>query len=390
MPEYHASDSLPTGLFDVVVIGTGVVGCAMARRFALEGAKTLVIDKAVDILDGASKANSAILHTGFDAPPPGSQELACLQAGYHEYLDIHERLNLPRIACGALVIAWNEAELERLDLILAAAHENGVTNTRILTRDALRKREPGLSTRALAAIEIPGESVIDPWSAPYAYLLQALENGASLARRCELLSGHFDGRKWCLETSRGQIQARRVINCAGLFGDRVDRALIGESAFEIRPRKGQFVVYDKSARPLLNAILLPVPTEVTKGVVVCPTPFGNLLVGPTAEEQQSRDVASVDEAELRALVVRGEQILPRLTSHSVTATYAGLRPATEHKDYQIRWYPEQHYCSVGGIRSTGLSAALGIAVHVFEQYRAFGEGHAPLETVTWQPLPFSA
>src|SRR5210317_694086 len=110
MPEFSASQSLPSDVFDAVAVGSGVVGCAMARRFALEGARLLVIDKAVDILDGASKANSAILHTGFDAPPPGSQEHACLVDGYREYREIHARLNLPLLECGALVLAWSDEE----------------------------------------------------------------------------------------------------------------------------------------------------------------------------------------------------------------------------------------------------------------------------------------
>ncbi len=379
MPEYSSSESLPATTFDIIVIGSGVVGCAMARRFTLEGANVLVIEKSVDILDGASKANSAILHTGFDAPPPGSQEHGCLVEGYREYREIHASLGLPLLECGALVLAWSSGEADRLDGILRNAHRNGVTSARILNASQLSSREPAVSESAVAAIEIPGESLVDPWTAPYTYLLQALENGASLARNCELSGGSFDGQQWTLNTSRGELHAHQVINCAGLYGDRVDQMLIGESKFEIRPRKGQFVVFDKSARGLLNSILLPVPTEVTKGIVVCPTMFGNLLVGPTAEEQQSRHEAAVENEALQALVERGVEILPALRQHAVTATYAGIRPASEHKDYQIQWYRERNYCCVGGIRSTGLSAALGIASFVYRQYQENGYGYTAPE-----------
>jgi glycerol-3-phosphate dehydrogenase len=383
MPDYPSSESLPKMLYDVIIVGSGVVGCAMARRFALEGAKVLVLEKAVDILDGASKANSAILHTGFDAPAPGSQEHTCIVDGYKEYLEIHSRLNLPLLECGAMVLAWNEAEAGRLEQILQEAHRNGVTKTRIINSRQVLVKEPQLADSVVAALEVPGEFVIDPWSAPYAYLLQALKNGASLARNCEVLKGDFDGSEWTLETARGKVRSRQLINCCGLYGDRLNQELIGESSFEIRPRKGQFVVFDKSARTLVRSILLPVPTEVTKGIVVCPTIFGNLLVGPTAEEQQSRDDAGVDSAQLRALVERGSSILPALGQHAITAAYAGLRPATEHKDYQIQWYPERNYCCVGGIRSTGLSSALGIAAFVYRQYAAAGNRHAPLEDWHW-------
>lgn len=383
MPEYSRSESLPNDAFDVIVVGSGVVGCAMARRFTLEGAKVLVLEKAADILDGASKANSAILHTGFDAPPPGSQEHACLLEGYREYLEIHARLGLPLLECGALVLAWSSEEADRLDGFLQSARHNGVNSTRILNARRVLSREPALADSVVAALEVPGESVIDPWSAPYAYLLQALDNGASLVRNCELLGGRFDGAEWTLQTGRGQLRGRQVINCAGLYGDRVDKMLIGESSFEIRPRKGQFVVYDKSARSLLNSILLPVPTEITKGIVVCPTMFGNLLVGPTAEEQQSRSDAGVDAQELRSLVEHGSRILPALREHEVTATYAGIRPASEYKDYRIRWDPESNYCCVGGIRSTGLSAALGIAGYVYRKYRDSGYRHTAPGDCRW-------
>ena len=382
MPDYPPSDALPSESFDVVISGAGVVGCALARRFTLEGAKVLVLEKASDILEGASKANSAILHTGFDAPG-GSVEQQCIVDGYHEYLRIRGKFNLPLLKCGALVLAWDEAEEQRLASIVDAAHRNGITDATILGVRQVRDMEPALGPGVRAAVHVPGEYVIDPWSSPYAYLLQALENGASLARDCELRSGSFESDGWRLQTSRGEIRCRQLINCSGLFGDRVDRQLVGEADFEIRPRKGQFVVFDKSARALVNSILLPVPSEFTKGIVVCPTIFGNLLVGPTAEEQDSRTDSGVDAERLRMLHRRGSEILPGLEAHSVTATYAGIRPATEHKDYQIRAWPERRYISVSGIRSTGLSAALGIARRVYDLYAEAAGPRVALENCSW-------
>lgn len=383
MPDFSNSDNMPEQIFDIMVVGTGVVGCAMARRFAIEGASVLVIEKAVDILDGASKANSAILHTGFDAPEPGSQEHHCITRGYDEYRRIHSQLNLPLLECGALVLAWNEQEESKLSGILQNAHRNGVSSARLLSAGEVMAAEPGLANSVVAGIEIPGESLVDPWSAPYAYLLQAVENGATLVRNCALENGQFDGQQWHLETSRGKMQARQVINCAGLYSDEINLKLTGHSEFEIRPRKGQFVVFDKSAARLTKSILLPVPTEITKGIVVCPTIFGNLLVGPTAEEQASRDNADVDSATLAKLVKQGQRILPALVDHTITASYAGIRPATEHKDYQIRWQHDLNYCCVGGIRSTGLSAALGIADYVFQHYKDAGHKHVAPEKICW-------
>src|SRR5690606_33412096 len=161
-----------------------------------------------------------------------------------------------------------------------------------------------------------------------------IENGAELLRDAEVLGGRHEGH-WVLETTKGTVAASLVINAAGLWGDVVDERLIGHSDFHIRPRKGQFIVYDKPAAALASHIILPVPNKVTKGVVVCRTAFGNLLVGPTAEDQDDRVHATLVPQTLDYLRGRGAEILPALSGHQVTAIYAGLRPATEFKDFQI-------------------------------------------------------
>jgi len=364
-PDFTEKDKSSTrqrDRWDVIVIGGGVVGCAITRRFALAGAKTLLLERGKDILSGASKANSAILHTGFDAPP-GSLELACMQAGYREYLEIHKHMNLPVLKTGALVVAWNEEQLAQLDGIVDKAHENGITDTVQISRNDLVKREPGLSNMALGAVEVPREYVIDPWSAPLAYLKQAVRAGADYKFSTEVTSGEFDGEFWHLGTGRGQFSGRLVINCTGNNGDNIEQ-ICRPPTFEIRPRKGQFLVYDKSANALINSIILPVPTSITKGVVLTKTVFGNLLLGPTAEEQADRNVARVDREMLEGLIKSGNAMLPGLCEHAVTATYAGLRPATQFKDYQIDAEAGKNWIGVNGIRSTGLTASLGIAAHV--------------------------
>lgn len=373
------------GLFDVAVVGAGVVGCAIARAFTLQGARVVVIDKAAEPLDGASKANSAILHTGFDAPP-GSLEARCVAEGHADYLAIRERLGLPLDRAGALVIAWSDDEADRLPALMDQARANGVDDVAPLDAAATYAAEPQLGPGLRAAFRVPREYLIDPWSAPHAYLLQALLNGATFLRGAEVRGGRRDGDVWTLDAARGTVRARMVVNAAGLYGDRLERALTGAADFEIRPRKGQFVVYDKSAAALARHILLPVPTETTKGVVVCRTVWGNLLVGPTAEEQAERDRAPLDRATLAALTARGARILPALAGHEVTATYAGLRPATERKAYRVRARPEIGYIAVGGIRSTGLSAALGLARHVVGMAGAVAGGPPPAEPV-WPAMP---
>lgn len=372
--------------FDVAVVGGGVVGCAVARRFTLAGARTILLEKASDILAGASKANSALLHTGFDAPS-GSLELACMQEGYAEYLQIRDRLNLPLLETGAMVVAWTAQEEAALDRIVALAHANGVADVKRISREAVLAREPHLSHGVRAAVVVPGEHAIDPWSAPLAYLTQALANGAEARFDTEVTGGSFDGTHWRLETTRGHVDARAVINCAGLFGDRLEEALLGRSTFEIRPRKGQFVVFDKVAARYLSTIILPVPTERTKGIVLCPTVFGNVLVGPTAEEQDDRNRAFVVEETLRRLIERAGDMMPALRTVPVTATYAGLRPASDAKEYRVWSDPSRRWITLGGIRSTGLTASLGLAAHALRLHEAFGDAAQPIADPVWPRVP---
>lgn len=374
-----------TDAYDVVVIGGGVVGCAMVRRFTLEGARVLLLEKSPDILSGASKGNSAILHTGFDAPT-ASLELQCMKDGYREYLDIRSKMSLPLLETGAMVVAWNEADLHKLKGIVQQAHDNGVADVSLIDRQQVHALEPYLALNALGAARVPGEFLIDPWSAPLGYLLQALMHGAEVKFNTQVDGGRFDGQVWSLETTAGMIRGKTIINCAGLFGDVLEQKLLGQSSFSIHPRKGQFVVFDKAAARYLTNIILPVPNERTKGIVLTRTVYGNLLVGPTAEEQQDRIHAGLDSEVLQQLVDAAVERIPQLEGMPVTATYAALRPASDKKEYRVGRVEGKNWITVGGIRSTGLTAALGIAKHVFSLYQ---ERHVPLPATSlqWPALP---
>jgi glycerol-3-phosphate dehydrogenase len=370
--------------FDVAVIGGGVVGLAILRALTLAGARAVLLERGRDILSGASKGNSALLHTGFDAPPH-SLELATMTAGYREYLAIRERLNLPLLPTGAFVVAWNADEAAKLPGIVEKAQANGIAVERIGAAQ-LYRAEPNLAAGAFGAVHVPGEAVIDPWSAPLAYAWQALANGARIERSTLVRTGSFDGATWSLETSAGDVRAGVVVNAAGLFGDIVE-SIARPSPFTIKPRKGQFVVFDKAEADVTRAIVLPVPSERTKGVLIAPTAFGNILVGPTAEDQDDREDASVDAVRLAALIEKAHALVPALARYEVTAVYAGIRPATERKEYVLEALPERHWITAGGIRSTGLTSALGIARYVADLYaQHFGELAAPPEPI-WTPVP---
>jgi len=367
-------------IFDIAIIGAGVVGCGIFKEFCENGAKTILIEKENDILEGASKGNSAILHTGFDAPPE-SLELECVKRGYEEYIKIKEKLNLPFLNTKALVVAWSDEQVEKLDGILKKGLNNGVKELERISDKDIFKKEPNLSKEAKAAILVHGESLIDPWNSPLAYVKLGLQAGGKIAFSHEVQDGHFNGNFWEIKTSQKTIKAKTVINAAGLYGDIVD-SIKGTKDFKIIPRKGQFIIFDKSAYNLINSIILPVPTKITKGVVITKTAFGNILVGPTAEDQKSRTNSITKAETLKQLEKKAYELLPALKNHDIVATFAGLRPASDKSHYRVKINDEKNWITVGGIRSTGLTSSLGLAKYVFElnekKYKKQKVKHEPI------------
>ncbi|MFJ6463016.1 NAD(P)/FAD-dependent oxidoreductase [Streptomyces sp. NPDC091387] len=358
-----AGQPLPDGPpYDVTVIGAGVVGTAIARELARYRVRTALVEASDDIGNGTSKANTAILHTGFDAVP-GSLEARLVREGQRRLAGYAAETGIPVERVGALLVAWDSEQLEALPALLAKAEANGYHAARLLDADRLAELEPHLGPGALGALEIPDESVICPWTTPLAFATQAVLAGVHLHLDCRVTGIDPGTGIHTLTTSRGPLRTHRLINAAGLHADEIDR-LLGHDAFTVTPRRGQLVVYDKLARDLVRHILLPVPTAAGKGVLVAPTVFGNVLLGPTAEDLDDKDATESTEGGIALLREKGRRILPRLIDEEVTAVYAGLRAATGHEDFRIKEYPDRRYVSVGGIRSTGLTASMAIAAHV--------------------------
>jgi glycerol-3-phosphate dehydrogenase len=366
---------------DVVIIGAGVVGAAIARTLAPYDLDVVLADAAADVGTGTSKANTAILHTGFDAKP-GTLESRLLTRGSVLLRDYADAAGIAVERTGALLVAWTSEQAAALPAIAANAARNGYHAVRAVPADALYQREPHLGAGALGALEIPDESIICPWTTPLAFATEAVLGGVRLRLNTKV-TGLTRGTEHELATTSGPLRARWVVNAAGLGSAAVD-GMFGGDRFSIRPRRGELIVYDKLARPLLRSILLPVPTARTKGVLVAPTVYGNVLLGPTADDIDDPGDVSTTRDGLGSLVAAGRRILPGLAAEEVTATYAGLRAATEHGDYQIYVDGGQRYACVAGIRSTGLSASLGIAEHVVAE---LGEAGLPLRPTARADAP---
>lgn len=379
----RAGQPLPGGPpYDVTVIGAGVVGTAIARELARHPLRTALVEATDDIANGTSKANTAILHTGFDAVP-GTLEARLVREGQRLLAAHAERTGIPVERVGALLIAWDQEQLDALPGLLAKAERNGYHAARLLDAEETAAREPHIGPGALGALEIPDEAVICPWTTPLSYATQAVRAGVHLHLDCPVQDLAYADGLHTLTTGRGTLRTGLLINAAGLYADAIDR-LLGHDTFTVRPRRGQLIVFDKLARDLVGHILLPVPTAAGKGVLVAPTVFGNVLLGPTAEDLDDKTATESTAEGLALLREKGSRILPRLLDEEVTAVYAGLRAATGQEDYRITARPEQRSITVGGIRSTGLTASMAIAEYVVSLLP--GTGLDPGEPTELAPL----
>ena len=365
--------------FDIAIIGGGIVGCALARQISLMTRLSCVLlEKESDVLTGASGGNSAILHDPVEEDGDLNPiELKCVQQGSRlARALLHDASPyVPFRRCGALIVAWQPDQLARLPAMLQRAQRNGVADARILSRDEVALLEPHLSRGYLGALLVPGETVMDSWWLATLFLAQALSNGARLVRGFHVVSGQLlpGAARWRLQSAAGHaVTCGLVINAAGLFGDVVERIrcdLGGEKTavpFEIKPRRGQFLVFAAPRSPLVHHVIYPVPSPTTKGILVTPTVHGPIFVGPTASEQQSRDDRSVDAAVAQRLHQEALKLCPSLASLPVAAEYVGIRPATQFTDYLVASHPEQRWITCAGIRSTGATGSLGVASHVLE------------------------
>ena len=248
--------------------------------------------------------------------------------------------------------------------------ENGYTECELISSEQLYKLEPNLGKGALAALTVPGEWIIDPWTPIIAFATQAKLAGAQILLNTKVEKITHQGEVFNLSctttTGNLKISCKGLINAAGLYSDEIDGQL-GYTDFKITPRRGELIVFDKLARKLINHVILPVPSSMGKGVLVSPTVFGNIMLGPTAENLEDKTATGSTKSGLDTLKQKGKKIAPALLDEEITAIYAGLRAASEHSDYQIKLHQidnQANYLTVGGIRSTGLTASMAIAIYV--------------------------
>jgi len=363
--------SSPDAPFDVAIIGAGIVGSAIARVLAGYELSVALIEANEDVGGGASKSNTGILHTGFDAPP-GSLEARLVREGSQMLRAYAAEAGIPIEDTGAVLVAWSDEERESLPRLREKAEANGYPRTRIIDADEVYRMLPNLNAGVRGGLVVPDESIICTWTTNLALASDAVVRGVRLLLEHPVTQvRQVDDLTYLDIQGKPPVAARWVINSAGLNSDVID-SHFGFERFTVTPRRGELIVFDKQARALVDKIVLPVPSARGKGVLISPTVYGNVVLGPTAEDLTDRTDTGTSEVGFEFLLAKADALMPRLRSEEVTATYAGLRAANSHGDYLVEVDPVQRYVAVSGIRSTGLSSGMAVAEYVRDTLAAQG------------------
>lgn len=351
---------------DVIIIGGGIVGTAIARELSRYQLKIALVEKEADVGWGTTKANSAVVHTGYD-PKPGTLMSKLNVQGARLFPSICEELDVPYKKIGSLVLTPNEEGFKVLEELKERGKVNGVTNLEIITQDKLFELEPNLSRDIKGALWVKDTAITAPVELAIAFRENAEENGVRFILDTTVIGFELEDRKIkSIKTDKGFLHAKWIINAAGIYSDEIAR-LAGDESFSITPVKGEYALFDKEIGNLVNHIIFPLPTETTKGILVLPTVDGNLLVGPN-ERITTKEDTNVTEEGLREVISFAKKEFPNLPLNMLITVFAGLRAKElNRKDFVIESSPVmENLINVGGIQSPGLSSAPAIALYVTE------------------------
>ncbi len=380
--------------YDVIIIGGGVVGCMTARFLSRYNLRILLIEKESDVGMGASSANSAIIHAGHD-PLPGTLKAAMNLQANPLWDELAADLDVPFERRGSYVVAANAQELSRLDDLLQRSKQNGVPGVEILLRDELLRREPELNPGVTGALYTPTAGLVDTLLISLAAAENALQNGVQILLETAFEDFIFEGRRIIgIRTSAGDFFCRWVVNAAGLFSDEVMHKAGIRPEFKITPRRGEYCVLD-SAECKIKNVLFPVPSDVSKGILVLASLHGNALVGPDSQSVSEKDNEDITPQGMDEIWQGANKLVPGLSPRHTIATFAGLRATGNassenkslnyHHDFMIEIPGEvQGLVNLGGIESPGLTAAPAIALRVIDLLKDAGE--KLMEKRDWNPI----
>ena len=354
-------------MYDVLIIGVGVTGSAIARELSRYDLKTALFEKGEDVCSGTSKANSGIAHAGFDAAP-GSLKAKMNIRGSQMMEELSRKLDFPYKRNGSLVLCFDEKDRPRLEKLLQQGKENGVEGLEILEKKELLALEPALSEEVVCALHAPTGGIVCPFKLTIALAENAAVNGVEFhlnegVKRVQ--PGTVEG--YTVETGKGTYETRIVVNAAGLYGDEIHNQVSGEK-LHITPRKGEYCLMDKKIGQLVSHTIFQMPTAMGKGVLVTPTVHGNLMVGPTATDISDKEGVDTTAEGLDEVLKKAALSVKSLPRGVTITSFAGLRAHEDHDDFilgEVKDAPG--FFDAVGIESPGLTSAPAIGEWMAEK-----------------------
>ena len=367
---------LGCGDYDALIIGAGIVGSAIARELSRYRLRVAVLDRAPELPFGQSRANSSMIHGGFD-DECGTVKASFCAKGNAMYHALHEELDFRLIECGSFVCAQGEHEHRHLNKLYEQGKTNGAKGLEIVSGDAMREKEPNASGGITAALWCSSAAIINNFEASLAFIENACQNGVELFLETEVRGLIFDGcgcEMRGVRTNRGDFYAPVVINASGVNSDVISR-MAGDDSFIIHPTRGEYFIFDRAVGTLVTSFLFSCPSELGKGVTVAQTADENLLIGPTSVRQLDRDDRDTTPEGLEEAFSGALRLVPGIPRNMAITTFSGIRANIDRGDFYIKALDKPRgFVNAAGIKSPGFTSAPAIAVHVAELMKdAFGD-----------------
>ena len=353
-------------MYDILIIGAGVVGCALARKLSQYEGKIAVLDRAEDVADGASKANSGIVHAGFDAKP-GTKKAYYNVKGAKMYGALARQLGVPYDPIGALVLGFSEEDRLTLQKLYDQGQKNGVEQLRVIEHDEIMALEPNTNPAAVCALYAPTSAVVSPYEMTLALSYHAAQNGVEFIFDCPVERIYEENDTWHVETPKGTLSARAIVNCAGV-GAAALHNMISDQPVEIVPRRGEYYLLDHTVKCPFGRTMFQVPSKMGKGVLISPTAHGNALLGPSAEDIGDAYDTATTRKGLAFVLDKCRLTWPKVNIRPVITTFSGVRAHPTGDDFiigPVHGAPDNAFEAIG-IESPGLTAAPAIAEELGE------------------------
>ncbi|MBO5060426.1 MAG: NAD(P)/FAD-dependent oxidoreductase [Clostridia bacterium] len=348
-------------MYDVAVIGAGVTGAMIARGLAKYDAKVCILEKANDVATGATRANSAIVHAGFDAKE-GSLKAKLNVEGSKMMKKVTDELGVKYKNNGSLVIGFNDEDRKTIEELKKRGDANGVEGLRVIDAAELRELEPNISENATCALYAPTGAIVCPYDLTIAAVGNAMDNGVELKLNFKVTGIEKDGSDYVIKSENEQIKAHYVINAAGLFADDIAK-MVGDDSFSINPRRGEYILLDKECGGLVSHTIFRTPSKMGKGILVSPTVDGNLLTGPTSVDIADKEDNTTTSEGFAHIIKEASENLKAVPFGKTITSFCGLRATGSTGDFIIN-SPKAGFINAAGIESPGLSASPAIAEYV--------------------------